>query len=69
VRRDELRRRLALNRRVLDGAIDPATLQLSRRYDGYYAVIRRGERVPPRFRRLYANDRLALYRIDSSSVP
>ena len=65
VRRDELRRRLALNRRVLAGSLDPRAVPLSRTYDGYFAVLPARERAPVTFRRLYRNGRWALYRIES----
>ncbi len=65
VRRDELRRRLDRNRRVLHGELVPARAQLSRRYSQFFALTRRDEVPPPSFRRLYANDRYALYRIES----
>ncbi len=63
VRRRELRRRLDVNRRVLEGSLDPRTLRLSRHYSEFYAVVRRDEHGPGR--RVYANDRFALYLIDS----
>ena len=60
---DELAERLAINERVLSGAVGPAELELSRPFDGYYAVLRRDEQTPDSFRRLYENDGYALYRI------
>ena len=65
VNREELDRRLALNRRVLAGELAPGEVDLTRDYSGFFAVTRRGEAAPPSFRRLYANDRYALYRIES----
>jgi hypothetical protein len=40
-------------------------LHLSRRYGGFFAVVRRTDRAPRSFRRVYANDLFALYRIES----
>jgi hypothetical protein len=65
VDRDELDRRLALNRRVLAGELSPGEIDLARDYSGFFAVTRRGESAPQSFRRLYANDRYVLYRIES----
>jgi hypothetical protein len=65
VRRNELLRRLDRNRRVLNGELAPARAQLSRRYSQFFAVTRRDDAPPPSFRQLYANDRYALYRIES----
>jgi len=69
VRGDEARleRLLAENADVLSGRIDPSRLPLSRRYDSFFAVLRRGDRAPPTFGRVYANERYALYRIASGS--
>jgi hypothetical protein len=65
VNREELDRRLEVNRRVLAGELAPREVDLTRDYSGFFAVTRRGEATPPSFRRLYANDRYALYRIES----
>jgi hypothetical protein len=65
VHRDELEHRLTLNRRVLAGELPPGEMNLTRDYSGFFAVTRRGEPAPPSFRRLYANDRYELYRIES----
>jgi hypothetical protein len=65
VNRDELDRRLALNHRVLAGELPPGEMDLSRDYSGFFAVTRRGEPAPQSFRRLCANDRYVLYRIES----
>jgi hypothetical protein len=65
VDRDELDRRLALNRRVLAGDLPPDDVDLARGYSGFFAVTRRGESAPESFHRLYANDRYVLYRIES----
>jgi hypothetical protein len=56
-------RKLAENRAVLTGATRPEELELSRRYDGYYAVAEREAKLPPSFRRLYENADYALYEI------
>jgi len=56
-------RRLGLNHSVLTGRAQPRELELSRDYGAYYAVARRSERVPPSFRRVYANDDYVLYEI------
>lgn len=61
----ERRRRLTLNEAVLQGTTPPSSLELSRDYSSFFAVVRRGEHAPSSFRRLYANDRFALYRIES----
>lgn len=63
--RAELDRRLALNRRILTGALSPMELVLERRFSSYYAVLRQGERTPSSFRLLYANRLFALYRISA----
>jgi hypothetical protein len=65
VNREELDRRLEVNRRVLAGELAPREVDLTRDYSGFFAVTRHGEATPPSFRRLYANDRYALYRIES----
>lgn len=65
VNRDELDRRLSLNHRVLAGDLSPSEVNLARDYSGYFAVTRQGEPAPPSFRKLYANDRYVLYRIES----
>jgi hypothetical protein len=59
---DERARRLAANAAVL-GGLAPDQLRLSRRYPSAFAVIRAGERPPPRWTRIYANDSFVLYRI------
>jgi hypothetical protein len=64
-RRDELRRRLALNAEVLRGELSPEELELDRSFASHYAVTRRPERVPEAFKLLYANDGFALYRVPS----
>jgi hypothetical protein len=63
--RNEVDRRLALNADVLSGKLAPAALDLSRSYGSYFAVTRHSERVPRRFRLLYANRKFSLYRIPS----
>ena len=60
---DDRDRKLALNRSVLTGREQPSELDLSREYPSHYAVARRSERLPPSFRRLYANDEYVLYEI------
>jgi hypothetical protein len=55
-------RRLRLNELVLEGKVPPHQVDSTGRYDAYYAVVTKGDH-PPSFRRLYANDRFALYRI------
>jgi hypothetical protein len=60
----ERRRRLALNAAVLAGR-PPGSVPLERDYGSYFAVVRRGERVPAGFEPIYANERFALYRIPS----
>ncbi len=59
----ERNRRLALNRDVLSGARRPSTLDLSRSYDGYYAVLRASETPPEGFEPIYDNDLYTLYRV------
>jgi hypothetical protein len=61
----ELDRRLAVNRRVLAGELSPAGLELDRRFRSFFAVLWRAESPPGSFRRLYANELFALYRIES----
>jgi hypothetical protein len=65
-RREEVDRRLALNREVLSGDLSPAELELSRRYDSHFAVARRSERLPDSFQLVYGNGAFALYRIPVS---
>jgi hypothetical protein len=65
-RRDEVDRRLALNREVLSGELAPAELELSRRYESHFAVARRWERLPDSFDLVYGNGAFALYRIPVS---
>jgi hypothetical protein len=65
VRPDELLHRLELNTLVLHGDLAPELARLSRRYSSYFAVTRVGEPSPDSFRRLYANDRYVLSRIES----
>ena len=48
---------------MLTGRTHPRELELSRAYPAYYAVARGSERVPPSFRRVYANDDYVLYEI------
>ncbi|HEX6699604.1 MAG TPA: hypothetical protein VF101_02645, partial [Gaiellaceae bacterium] len=55
-------RRLRLSALVLEGKVSPRRADPTRRYASYYAVVT-GRDHPPSFRRLYANDRFALYRI------
>jgi hypothetical protein len=61
----ERAQRLRLNRDVLSGRLSPVDLRLSRDYGAYYAVLLRDERAPRSFRRVYRNERFALYRIPS----
>jgi hypothetical protein len=60
---DERRRRLARNRSVLKGRLDPRSLELDREYSSYYAVVDSSSRVPASFARLYGNRELTLYAI------
>ncbi len=60
---DERARRLALNRRVLVGLLDPRDLDLDRAYSSFYAVVDDTVRVPPGSRLRYRNDELALYEL------
>lgn len=64
-RPEELERRLAVNRRVLAGALSPSELELDRRFGSFFAVLWRAETPPDSFHRLYANELLALYRIET----
>ncbi len=59
------RARLDENARVLSGRLAPDALALSRRYDGYYAVLAASKPAPPGFAPLYRNASFALYRIES----
>jgi hypothetical protein len=59
----ERARRLALNGRVLSGALEPDESGLSRDYGAGYAVVERGTPVGAAFRQLYGNERYELYRI------
>lgn len=62
-------RRLALNRSVVSGAIEPDDLSLDRRYGSYFAVLRLRERTPPSFQLVYSNARYAIYRIGTAERP
>jgi len=62
---EERNRRLALNARVLRGALNPSRLDYSQPFGSYWAVVAAGASVPTSFRRVYANDGFALYRIES----
>lgn len=55
--------RLQQNTDVLEGRKKPDEIPLSRTYDSYFAVIAADKSPPPGFRRLYANEDFALYRI------
>ena len=60
--------RLALNARILDGAISPDDLKLSRRYGSYYAVVHDFDAVPPNFKPIYRNAELSLYAIPAKAT-
>jgi hypothetical protein len=62
-RPEELARRLALNRDVLEGRLPPGRLDLDRPYGSYWAVVWSLTNAPPAFRRVYGNETFALYRI------
>jgi hypothetical protein len=62
-------RRLALNRSVVSGAIEPDDLSLDRRYGSYFAVLRLRDRTPPSFQLVYSNARYAIYRIGAAEGP
>jgi hypothetical protein len=62
---EERDRRLGLNSDVLRGRLDPSRLRYAQRFGSFWAVVEAGASVPPSFRRVYANDRFALYRIES----
>jgi hypothetical protein len=64
-RRAERLRRLRLNANVIAGQRNPRSLKLSRGYSKYFAVLRRRERAPSSFRRVYQNTRYVLYHIES----
>lgn len=55
--------RLANNAAVLSGTISPATLQLSRFYSSYYAVVTVDQPIPASFKQVYGNAEFALYEI------
>ena len=55
--------RLRLNREVLEGRLRPDGVPLDRTYPSSYAVLRVENTPPPRFERLYGNERFELYRI------
>ncbi len=58
-----LRRRIARNAAVLSGALSPDDLELSRSYDGYYAVLAKDNVAPPDATVMYANSSYVLYRL------
>lgn len=60
----ELEERLRLNRLALAGEAGPALAEAGISADRpLYAVLRTGEQAPPGARRVYANDRFALYEL------
>ncbi len=60
----ELEERLRLNRLALAGEPGPALAEAGIPADRpLYAVLRAGEQAPPGARRVYANDRFALYEL------
>ncbi len=61
-------KRLFLNAEVLDGAISPDDLELSRRYGSYYAVVHRFRPVPSDFSPVYENAELSLYSIPAKAA-
>jgi hypothetical protein len=64
VRPTERRERLRLNRLALGGNPGPALADAGIASDRpLYAVVRAGEQAPPGARRLYVNDRFALYEL------
>jgi hypothetical protein len=56
-------RMLQQNERVLEGALRPGALPLSRHYDGYFAVILKTRPAPPGAMLIYRNSRYSLYRL------
>jgi hypothetical protein len=48
---------------VLDGKVVPGSIPSVRRYRSFYAVLANRGNHPQSFRRLYANDRFALFQI------
>jgi hypothetical protein len=60
---DERRTRTANNAAVLSGTISPASLQFSRVYNSYYAVVEADQPVPATFKRVYDNTEYSLYEI------
>lgn len=61
--REEVARRLALNARVLTGALAPDRANLHDEYGSYFAVLEKQRKAPRRFRLLYENAGFALYKI------
>ena len=59
----ERNRRLALNQRVLDGKVSPTSIASLQPYRSFYAVVANRGSHPRSFRRLYANERFALFQI------
>ena len=55
------------NAAVLSGALSPADLDLSRRYDGYYAVLAKSHAPPPGATAIYSNRSYAIYRLADRS--
>jgi hypothetical protein len=64
-RPEELEQRLGRNDSVLTGRAAPASIDVDRTFDGYYAVLRLSDPVPGSFLRVYANEVYALYRLRS----
>ena len=55
--------RLATNRRVLSGDVEPDAVPLDGRYASFYAAVRRTDDVPADFDQVWSNERYVLYEI------
>jgi hypothetical protein len=57
------KRQLSLNAAVLAGQCSPHSLALSQNYDGYFAAVAAGHKMPEHFVKVYGNADYGLYRI------
>jgi hypothetical protein len=62
---DARRERLSNNEAILSGMLAPTELTLSKRYEGYFAVLSKHRVAPVDFTMIYANSDYVLYRIQS----
>ena len=68
-RHSERMEQLEKNAAVIDGRLSPLALSLSRKYSGYFAVVRKDASFPKHFRVLYDNTDYVLYEIFPGNSP